>query len=482
MSARLFGEEQWEDLLACMEERRVIPVLGPELVQVTPDHSGVNVSLEDWLAQALREELHILSDADSAQAKRPLEATVCSHLRVGGKMKELYSQVRKLLNSHQFQPPEPLLQMAGITDFNLFITTTFDSLLAAALRATRANPELEEMCFVPQRPQDLPCHASELEQPLIYHLLGKPTPVPLQFALGDEDILEWITALERREDDLPILSGEMADNQLLLLGLGYNDWLARFFLRAAKGQRLSDNRVLGELVADTQLLSEPGLVLFLDTVSSNTRLFVEEGGPVSFVRQLHERWQEHCKTRKPCEHKKQRRAAKPRSLPIAGGQTEPVRFLLPNREMVPLSIFISYSRGDLEAVKQFSAALGAAGITTWFDINRLQAGDDYERKIRNNIQACSYFVPIFSRSTAERTEAFFRREWRWAAERAHGMADSAIFVLPVMIDDVPVEDSHPPELFTRCNYASAPDGLPEDAFVARLQELLGLSPASPSIA
>ena len=49
------------------------------------------------------------------------------------------------------------------------------------------------------------------------------------------------------------------------------------------------------------------------------------------------------------------------------------------------AVFISYARDDLPAVQKLKAGLDAAGVTTWFDLERLEGGDDYDRKIQRNI-------------------------------------------------------------------------------------------------
>ena len=73
---------------------------------------------------------------------------------------------------------------------------------------------------------------------------------------------------------------------------------------------------------------------------------------------------------------------------------------------------------DLPAVQKLKSALDAAGITTWFDMDRLESGDDYDHKIRANIGRCSFFLPVISGSTQRRLEAYFRREWSYAVDRA----------------------------------------------------------------
>src|SRR5438034_2596580 len=100
----------------------------------------------------------------------------------------------------------------------------------------------------------------------------------------------------------------------------------------------------------------------------------------------------------------------------------PQRFLPPEREMPDNAVFISYAREDLGAVQKLKAALDAAGVRTWFDMDRLEGGDDYDRKIQRNIARCSYFIPIVSANTERRLEAYFRREGSYAIDRTRHMA------------------------------------------------------------
>ncbi len=119
---------------------------------------------------------------------------------------------------------------------------------------------------------------------------------------------------------------------------------------------------------------------FLQQVSVRTRIYV---GAERFVHELHARL---AARRKP-------------AAGVRAGAGA-VRFLPPAREMPDNAVFISYAREDLAAVQQLKAGLEAAGVTTWFDMERLESGDDYDRKIQRNIARCSYFIPVVSAATA----------------------------------------------------------------------------------
>jgi hypothetical protein len=67
--------------------------------------------------------------------------------------------------------------------------------------------------------------------------------------------------------------------------------------------------------------------------------------------------------------------------------------------MQPGALFLGYASDDLEAAERIKTALEASGVEVWFDKRRLEAGDDWDQKIRRNVDNCSLFVPIVSRAT-----------------------------------------------------------------------------------
>jgi hypothetical protein len=150
----------------------------------------------------------------------------------------------------------------------------------------------------------------------------------------------------------------------------------------------------------------------------------------------------------------------------------PQRVLPPEREMPDQAVFISYAREDLAAVQKLKAAFDAAGIKTWFDMDRLEGGDDYDRKIQKNIARCSYFIPVISAATERRLEAYFRREWSYALDRTRNMADEAIFILPVCIDATDPRAARVPDKFKALHILQLPGGEPGPEFVQRIQGLL----------
>ena len=445
-----FDEDAWDDLLNYIEERRVIPIIGPDLLRVQTDR-GLR-PLYEWLAEKLAAKLSV----DTGVLPQPLTLNdvVCAYLGQRGRREEAYTRLRSIMREVEFEPPLALRQLAQITDFDLFVTTTFDPLLERAVNLERygGQPSAEVIAYAPNRVADLPAERSQLQRAVIYHLLGRLSASPT-YVVSDEDMLEFICALQSEHLTPEKLFHELEHNHLLLIGSDFSNWLARLFLRMAKRKRLSDPRDVGEVFADDHTLQDERLVAFLQQVSVRTRVY---GGAEAFVAELHARWV-----------KRQGGAAGP-----VGSAAAPQRFLPPSREMPEHAIFISYAREDLPAVQRMKSAMDAAGLTTWFDLDRLEGGDDYDRKIRNNIARCSYFVPVISATTQRRHEAYFRREWSYAVDRSRSIAEGAVFILPVCIDDTPEADALVPERFQALHITRMPGGEPSPDFLQRMKDLL----------
>jgi hypothetical protein len=448
MPAPTLDDDAWGDLLDYIEDRRVIPIVGPELLTVETD--GGPRLLYDWLAERLAAKLGV----DTALLPTPctLNDVVCWFLAARGRREEAYTRLRAVLRDAGFVPPRALTQLAQITDFDLFVTTTFDGLLEQALNAERFGgaSSTEVVSYAPNRVADLPCEREQLKRPLVYHLLGRVSASPT-YVISDEDMLEFICGLQSEHLAPEKLFHELEHSHLLLIGGNFTNWLARLFLRMAKRRRLSDPRDVGEVLADGHSAGDRRLMSFLQQVSVRTRVYA---GAAEFVDELHRRWSA------------RRNGGQVISLPTA---TQ--RFLPPEREMPEGAVFISYAREDLAAVQKLKAGLDAAGVTTWFDLERLESGDDYNRKIERNIARCAFFVPVISAATQRRHEAYFRREWSYASDRARYMADAAVFVLPVVIDDTPRAEALVPENFRSLHYARLPGGEVSAEFAQRLREL-----------
>jgi TIR domain-containing protein/SIR2-like protein len=440
-------EDAWDDLLSYIEERRVIPIIGPELLLVRTD-KGPRL-LYDWLAEKLAGRLNV--DISLLPQPYTLNDVVCWFLGARGRREEAYVRLRGLLKDATFEPPQALRRLAAIPEFDLFVSTTFDPLLETAINLERfaGAPSTEALSYSPNRVIDLPAERDQLQRPVVYHLFGKVSASPT-YVISDEDLLEFICALQSEHLAPEKLFYELEHNHLLFIGSNFTNWLARLFLRMAKRQRLSDPRDVGEIMADDHTSQDERLVAFLQQVSVRTRIYQ---GAERFVDELHDRLAVRRKPAAPAAH-----------------SAAPLRFVPPARDMPDNAVFISYSREDLPAVQQIKAGLELAGVTTWFDMDRLEVGDDYDRKIQRNIARCSYFIPVISANTQRRLEGYFRREWSYAMDRVRNMADGALFILPVTIDGTTAIEALVPDKFKALHFSQLPGGQVPAEFAQRLTD------------
>src|SRR5450432_1326954 len=278
-------DDAWDDLLSFIEERRVIPIVGPELLLVSTER-GPRLLL-DWVAEKLARRLNV----NIAELPQPytLNDVVCWFLAARGRREEAYVRMRSIIKEANFEPPAALRRLAAITDFDLFVSTTFDPLLESAINLQRFEgaPSTEALSYSPNRVVDLPTERDQLQRPVVYHLFGKVSASPT-YVISDEDLLEFICALQSEHLAPEKLFHELEHSHLLFIGSNFTNWLARLFLRMAKRQRLSDPRDVGEIMADDHTDQDARLMAFLQQVSVRTRVYV---GAERFVEELHERWQ-----------------------------------------------------------------------------------------------------------------------------------------------------------------------------------------------
>jgi hypothetical protein len=436
-------EELWEPLLLSIEEGRVVPIIGRDLLTITA--GAGETLLYTWLAERLARALKV--DVDSLAGAPSLEAVATRHVSTGGDPRQIYIKLALLLRDVGALPvPAPLKQLAGIKPFKLFVSSTFDSLLARAINEVRFDglDYTQVIAYAPREKVDIPADWEQSNQSFVFHLLGKVSSMEGSYVVSEEDALEFVHSLQG-PGPLPNLTSALNESSLLVIGCGFPAWLVRFFIRAARRSRLLLAREKTDFIVDARAGGDADLVAFLRNFKTGTEIFAL-ADPLRFVDELSSRWQ-----------------SRVRQAPAPAAVEVPV--------MDPGAVFISYASEDRPAAEALREALDAAGMDVWFDRDRLFAGDAFESRIRRNIERCSLFIAVLSKSCVTPDRRFFRLEWDQAQRVAVTVPESAEFILPVAVDDLRHDHEFIPEKFRQLHWQTQQGSTVDPGFVDRVRQL-----------
>src|SRR5881394_1103283 len=106
-------EDFWDDLLQFIEDRRVIPIVGPDLL--TAEIDGRRTTFHEVIARRLAEKLRVPPDP----GRTTLESVARAFLGRGGRREEIYPKLRTATRESAFTPPPALEKLASIDAFDL---------------------------------------------------------------------------------------------------------------------------------------------------------------------------------------------------------------------------------------------------------------------------------------------------------------------------------------------------------------------------
>jgi signal recognition particle subunit SEC65 len=438
----------WGQIITLISEKKLIPVIGKELLKV--NYQNQEILLYKLLAQKLSEyfELKIeeLPDGDE------INTVVYECGEKGIKNYNIYSALKEVMpKDDEVSLPEPLIKLASINNFKLFVTTTFDPLLERAIDKVRHNggSGTKIISYTPNDIQDIESEINRLIQPVVYHLFGRLSATP-DYVVTQEDTLEYMHALQSAERQPRLLFDELNKNNLLILGCSFNDWLARFFIRTPKREPLSLSRGSINFIVDNQMAKDINLMLFLKNFSGRTKIY-RDGNVAKFIDEMHQRWME--------------QSPQQDSTLVSDALSYSSNWQL-KRGMV----FLSYASEDKASAENIRDALKNTGIDVFFDKDFLHAGDDFEAKIKFHITECALFVPVISKNVKTELRRFFRLEWNVAIQESLKSAVSNNFIMPVVIDDTSYDDPQIPEKFLTLHWENAPGGNVSTDFVEHVKQ------------
>lgn len=455
---------------AILAGQPLIPVVGPMSFTVT--HEGREWRLPDLLLAKLPGLLQI--DGDLADPYT-LEDIIDAFKRRGGGVDKIRARLYRFISQADWKPDETLEILASFKFIEIYLTTTPDKLLAEALRSARCpanGPLVREFLDDNTRGEDIPTQVERHRTPVVYHLFGKLAPD--NYAVTDSDYMERITSLLDRSQQPKMLFQQLRRSHLLFLGVGFDGWLARFFLQVVRGQRLTTPRTGNDLLVDPAISNDTAEVLFLQNCSEDAKI-AHRQSTERFVSDLRDQLQIRAPhlIAPPASGKRPKPTTPvcPGGQPPAsvdGGATFP-----DGAEMKAGAIFLSYASEDRECVQRIYDRLKAERLDVWMDIWEIKSGN-WKKTIRRFIRSCSLFIPVLSRvMTTDLSARPFRQEWYDAFEKLPDLyGTNNTFIHPIRIDDVDLA-AEGVDVFSsgEMHVVNAPTGDLNSAQVAEIKRL-----------
>lgn len=99
-----------------------------------------------------------------------------------------------------------------------------------------------------------------------------------------------------------------------------------------------------------------------------------------------------------------------------------------------LRIFLCYAHTDkAEVYKLYDRVAKEVGIETWFDVEKLLPGQDWEHEIRRAILESDVIVICLSRQF-NKLGGYRHKELKIALEKSNLLPDNEIFIIPVRLE------------------------------------------------
>jgi hypothetical protein len=445
----------WGQLLNRMEMQKVIPVVGPGAITFG---RGDDI-LHQWLAQKVAAKCHLQFPA--TDLPKTLQQVVEEQRRGGATHEEkrerlgmIHLYVCNLVTAHDVHPGVTLYRLASIKDFQLFLTTSFDPLLARAVQWVQpAARPLDWVRAISIRDgfRDLPSSFGELPYACVYHVLGKIRKWP-DCAIWDDETIAFLRALDQHLRASGNLSAALHDSHLLFLGLSLDNWLVHFLIQVVKGKHLS------ELDRDQLYLSESQetgerdqVVAFFSRLTHQLRIIPIP--PREFIAELARRWRD-------------RNPKNPDDIALMKQAHR-----LAHR--APGCIFVSYASPDLPIAEYIVKQLQDKGLLVWFDKQQLLPGQDWEAEFSEVVEnTCGIFLSLISDTSAQRLTAYNILERNLASKRRDRFADSEVFYIPLRIDEgEPLIPGNEPRAIKKIQALRKPGGHLDADFIEYLRQL-----------
>jgi hypothetical protein len=323
----------------------------------------------------------------------------------------LRATAEMVLTSRQYGPSTVHEQLAALP-FSLIVTTGQDAMLEQALKAAGKTPIVHRYHLRGDKRENpefvLPGTPSS---PVVFHLFGSAEE-PSSLVLSENDVLDFLIRVVSERPPLPnslLRVLKRVGQSFLFVGFGIRHWdlriLLKILLRALELNR-SGPAIAAEPLDGLIQSDRDEMILFYQR---GTRVELEDADVGAFLTKLTDR------------------------LEADGGFVGQAMPLGPRPR-----VFISYAREDAALASRVFDALQKAYFEPWLDQESLQGGDDWNKRIENDLDASDFVLVLYSPEFCRKTDSYVNKEVALACERALRVRGS--FLIPVRTAPIAEED------------------------------------------
>jgi hypothetical protein len=417
-------ERHWNSLVDSLKNGRCILVLGPEIAADWSESGRGDDArtpatfagaLKEWLAEELREVSSNPSSAGSLAAVAQLYEDAEAQ---GFGAAALHSQAAQFYGSLRLKPSKDHEALASLP-FPLILSTCHDQLLTDALTQAKKTPIVGRYHFKGDTEDEKGKRKfprPTLTDPVVYHLFGTSQEAQT-LVLSENDLLDFVVAMVSDRPPVPSwLRKELQapDVSLLFVGFGISHWYQRILVKALI-RFLSGglSKKIGAVALDPQLQTVP------DPERTQTILFYERGNRVEVSDENISRFVSELQQR----------------LEKAGGVSAKAATVRRPK------VFISYVKEDAALAAAVFDTLEEAGLDPWVDAKGLRGGDDWDEKIKDELEHVDYVLVLVTPELVGKTVGFVNTEIKLALKCA--MKHRGRFVIPLMSDLLDADERIP---------------------------------------
>ena len=399
---------KWELLIDQIIEGNVIPVIGSDILME-------DCNPEQLLINHIARTIGI--NGNPASFSELLYSPECASFK-----ENVYVYLNMVCSQCRFPPSSLLKRILSIRQFPFIITTSFFPVIENVMGEIWGERKVKSLVF-DNNPSTTSlkgvgdiARVGDISTPTVYYMFGKVCDSAHRYVVTDVDMLSFCRSWLSSERRPPVLSSILKNKYLLVLGNSYPDWLFRFIwysMNSTDDEKDPFSKTPGMMVSNK---AEDTLIQFLNRLNTFT-----QKDPEYVVATIEQK------------------------LKDKKDYIERQHFNKPQKDC---DVFISYYREDHMLAGRLYEMLTAKGLNVWYDLKKINYGDQWMREIEEAIDTVRLFVPIVSQKTlSEEDKEFhmYRKEWTIADRRADGF--SRQFIMPLVSDDVNIYSARLPQSF-----------------------------------